>query len=46
MVVVPEVLRAFAGQTDTAAGAITGAGLGNKVSTWADVLAGHFDGRS
>lgn len=36
----PEILRAFAGQVDTASSTISAADLGNKVSTAGDGLAG------
>jgi hypothetical protein len=40
MLVDPDILRAFAGQVDTASSTIRDADAGNKVSTAADGLAG------
>jgi len=40
MLVDPEVLRVFAGQVNAAAGVITSADIGTKVSTSADALPG------
>jgi hypothetical protein len=36
----PEVLRSFAGRVDIATGAITGADVGNRLSTSVDVSPG------